>query len=76
LVDSDADNGAYNKNPFHFKNFGVTSVGISVNGEEILFRPLQLSYVEATSRFIQTSDTLFSGTGKMYYNYYVVFLML
>ncbi len=35
LVDSGAYNGAYKKNPYNFENFGVTSIGISVNGEEI-----------------------------------------
>ena len=39
-----------------------------VNGEEIPFRPLQLSYAAATPRFIEAYNMLFSSTGKMYYN--------
>ena len=66
LVDSEAYNGAYKKNPYNFKNFGVTSIGISINGEEIPFRPLRLSYT--LSRFIKAYNTLFSGTRKMYFN--------
>ncbi len=66
LVDSEAYNGAYKKNPYNFKNLGVTSIGISVNGEEIPFRPIRLSY--GASRFIEAYNTLFSGTGKMYFN--------
>ena len=73
LVDSEGYNGAYNKNPFNFQNFSVSSIGVSVigvsvNGEEIPFRPIQLSYTAATPRFIEAYNTLFSGTGKMYYN--------
>ena len=68
LVDSEGYNGAYKKNPFNFQNFNVSSIGVSVNGEEIPFRPIQLSYAAATPRFIKAYNTLFSGTGKMYYN--------
>jgi hypothetical protein len=68
LVESEAYNGAYKKNPYNFKNFSVTSIGISVNGEEIPFRPLQLSYATATPKFIEAYNMLFAGTGKMYYN--------
>ena len=60
LVDSDAFNGAYKKNPFNFKNFSVSYVGISVNGQEIPFRPLKLSYAAATPKFIEAYATLFS----------------
>ena len=67
-MDSDAFNGAYTKNPFNFKNFTVSYVGISVNGQEIPFRPLKLSYVEATPKFIEAYATLFLGTGKMNYD--------
>ena len=66
LVDSTAFNGAYTKNPFNFKNLTVNYVGISVNGQEIPFRPLKLSY--ANSKFIEAYYTLFSGTGKMNYD--------
>ena len=56
LVDSDAFNGAYKKNPFNFKNFTVSYVGISVNGQEIPFRPLKLSYAAATPKFMNIPD--------------------
>jgi hypothetical protein len=65
LVDSDAYNCLYTKNPFNFKNFGVSSV---VNGEDIPFRPISLHYAAATPRYIEAYGTLFSGTGKMYHN--------
>ena len=68
LVDSDAFNGAYTKNPFNFKNFTVNYVAISVNGQEIPFRPLKLSYAAPTPKFIEAYHTLFSRTGKMNYD--------
>ena len=51
---------------FRKLRFTVSYVGISVNGQEILFRPLNLSY--ANSKFIEAYHTLFSGTGKMNYD--------
>ena len=67
LVESTAFNGAYKKNPYNFQHFDVSSVGISVNGEDMPFKPLQLSF-GANPRFIEAFCTQFSGTGKMYFN--------
>ena len=67
LVDSEAFNGAYKKNPFNFQNFNVSSVGISVNGEDMPFKPMQLSF-GANPKYVEAFSTMFSGTGKMYYN--------
>ena len=44
------------------------NLAISVNGEEVPFKPLQLSYTAATRRYIEAFLTLFSGTGKMFYD--------
>ena len=49
LVESTAFNGAYKKNPYNFQHFNVSSIGITVNEEDM-------------------PCTLFSGTGKMYFN--------
>ena len=68
MVDSAAFNGAYKKNPFNFQNFTISFLAISVNGEEVPFKPLQLSYTAATRRYIEAFLTLFSGTGKMFYD--------
>ena len=68
MVDSAAFNGAYKKNPFKFQNFTTSFLAISVNGEEVPFKPLQLSYTAATRRYIEAFLTLFSGTGKMFYD--------
>ena len=67
LVESEAFNGAYKKNPYNFQHFNMSSVGLTVNGESMPFKPIQLSF-GANSRFIEAFSTLFSGTGKMYSN--------
>ena len=74
LVDADAYTGKSGKNPYNFKHFDVTSIGLSVNGEEIPFKQLTLTYPNDNNSntgkvdFIQAYNTLFSGTGKMYAN--------
>lgn len=67
MVESTSFNGGFKKNPFNFQHFNMSSLGISVNGEAIPFRPIQLSF-GANPRFIEAFLTQFSGTGKMYYN--------
>jgi hypothetical protein len=67
LVESEAFNGALKKNPYNFQHFNVSSIGITANGEEMPFKPLQLSY-GAAPKYIEAFSTLFSGTGKMYHN--------
>ena len=47
FVDSGAFNGDYKKNPYNFQTFTTSFLGITVNGEEVPFKPLQLSYAPA-----------------------------
>ena len=78
LVSVDASNGVYGKNPYNFAHFGVKTVTLTANGEEIPFKQLTLQYPldlegkidPATDDvdFVQAYNTLFSGTGKMYAN--------
>ena len=68
MVDSTAFNGDYKKNPFNFKTLTASFIGITVNGEEVPFRPLQLSYTDATIRYIEAYLSMFSGTGKLFYD--------
>ena len=79
FVNVDAANGTYEKNPYNFAHFGVKTITLTVNGEEIPFKQLSLTYpTEPTGKidpatdtevdFIQAYNTLFSGTGKMYAN--------
>ena len=44
LVDTDAFNGDYQKNPFNFKHFNVNYVAMRRNGQSIPFEALDLNY--------------------------------
>ena len=74
LVDSNAYTGEYGKNPFNFKHYDVSTITLSVNGEEIPFKQLRLKFPNTTNKrdksvdFLQAYNTLFSGTGKMFSN--------
>ena len=63
MMDNDSYNGNYKKNPFNFKHYNLTQIGISVNGEEVSFKPLKLNFDEKL--FVTAYNTLFSGTGKL-----------
>ena len=64
MMDNDSYNGNYKKNPFNFKHYNLTQIGISVNGEEVPFKPLKLDFDEKL--FVTAYNTLFSGTGKLH----------
>ena len=79
LVHVDASTGEYGKNPYNFQHFGVTSVSLTANGQEIPFKLLTLKYPKAANGkvdpgnddeldFDEAYNTLFSGTGKIYSN--------
>ena len=79
LVNVDAANGDYGKNPYNFAHFGVRNVSLTANGEEIPFKQLTLKYPKDPNGKVNPTDdteldfdeaynTLFSGTGKIYSN--------
>ena len=79
LVHVDASTGEYGKNPYNFQHFGVTSVSLTANGQEIPFKLLTLKYPKSAVGkidpatddeldFDEAYNTLFSGTGKIYSN--------
>ena len=79
LVNVDAANGDYDKNPYNFAHFGVTNISLTANGEEIPFKQLTLRYPEDSNGkvdpakdseldFDEAYNNLFSGTGKIYSN--------
>jgi hypothetical protein len=45
----------------------VSSIGITINGEEMPFKPMKLAF-GAAPQYIEAYATMFSGTGKMYHN--------
>ena len=61
MVDADAFNGTYAKNPFNFKNYDTTTMGLTVNGENLPGKPLQLRFGQENN-YISAFQTLFSGT--------------
>ena len=66
MMDNDSYNGNYKKNPFNFQHCNLTQIGISVNGEEVPFKPLKLNFDDKL--FVTAYNTLFSGTGKLHGN--------
>ena len=66
MMDNDSYNGNYKKNPFNFQHYNLTQIGISVNGEEVPFKPLKLNFDDKL--FVTAYNTLFSGTGKLHGN--------
>ena len=68
LTDAKGFSGDYKKNPYNFKDYKVTTVTLTVNGEELPFKQLTLNYAKNKENFIQAYSTLFSGTGKMNHN--------
>ena len=81
FVTANAAGGVYGKNPYNFAHFGVTSLSLTANGEEIPFKQLTLKYPKDPAGKIDTTtgeddaldfdeayNTLFSGTGKIYSN--------
>ena len=67
FVESAAFNGGYKKNPYNFHHFNMSSWGITVTGESIPCKPIQLS-LGANPRFIEAFYTQFSCAGKLFYN--------
>ena len=83
LVDAAAFSGIYGGdqgsskgfkygNPYNFQHYNVSTITLTVNGEEVPFKQLTLDYKGGNSEknkdFVQAYNTLFSGTGKMYTN--------
>ena len=66
MMDNDSYNGNYKKNPFNFQHYNLTQIRISVNGEEVPFKPLKLNFDDKL--FVTAYNTLFSGTGKVHGN--------
>ena len=62
MVDNDAFNGSYTKNPYIFKNVAFSEISIDLDGNTQPIRPLQPNY--ASRQYIQALMSLFSVTGK------------
>ena len=67
MVDADAFNGTYTKNPFNFRNYDITTMGLTANGENFPGTRLQLKF-GAESNYISDFQTLYAGTHKIFEN--------
>ena len=66
LVDTEAYNGSYRTNTFYFKHYNLTQVGVYVDGEQILRKPLFLNFDAAGGQnVISGFQSLNSGIGKL-----------
>lgn len=63
-VDNNAYNGAYNKNPFNFKHYNMTSLSLQIDGQEQACNPIHTNF--ETSEIIRAYMSLFMDTGKAF----------
>ena len=64
MVDNDAFNGVYDKNPFNFKHYDLTSLKLYLDGHEAhSIKPIEMNF--ATHQYINGYLSLFSGVGKL-----------
>ena len=63
LVDNRAYNGDRERNPFNFRHFSLTEIGIYLDGQLHGLKPLKLDF--AAGRFIAAYAGLFGGTNKI-----------
>ena len=69
MVDSTAFNGSFKKNPFNFKNYDITYLGLTVNGEHLPSKPLQMKFGDAGgANYVSAFQTLFAGSNKLFQN--------
>ena len=64
IVDNDAFNGTYAKNPYNFKHYRLTQLTLQLDGQEQPVKPLQLNF--ATGKIVREYMSLFQGTGKAF----------
>ena len=62
MMDDDSYNRNYKKNPVNFQHYNLTQIGISVNGEEIPFKPLKLNFDDKL--FVTAYNTFILGYRK------------
>lgn len=58
LVETDAFNGHYQKNPFNFKDFGLSEITVKKNGSSVPFQPMSVD-------FTNNKESLMSYMGLM-----------
>ncbi|PIK33587.1 hypothetical protein BSL78_29602 [Apostichopus japonicus] len=64
IVDTEAFNGAYNRNPFNFYHHHLNFLALYVDGEQLPWKPLRPSFTD--DRYIMAYQTLYSGLNSMF----------
>jgi hypothetical protein len=64
IVDNDAFNGTYSKNPYNFKHHRLTRIALQLDGQEQPVKPMQLDF--ANGKIVRGYVSLFAGTGKAF----------
>lgn len=65
LVDTDAFNGRYSKNPFNYKHYSITKVSLQVDGREQM-KPLVCDFDNGNA--VEAFGNLYSVAGKAFKN--------
>jgi len=67
MVDSDAFNGSFTKNPYNFQLYNASTVKLSIDGEMLPFQTIHLKLATVRERnYMEAYQTLFSGTGRLF----------
>lgn len=66
FLDHDAKNGDYNKDPFKFKHYNLSSIVLDVDGQPLPSKPIKMSFAEKT--FSEPFFLLAQATGKSLVN--------
>ena len=61
LVDSEAFNGSYTTNPFHFHHHNINFIGLTVDGKPLPAKPLTPDFT--TGRFVRSYLTTLQASG-------------
>jgi hypothetical protein len=63
MVDNDAFNGVYQKNCYNFKNYNLAELKVTIDGTDIIKRPIHCDY--RAGHFVSAYLSLFQATGKL-----------
>jgi len=61
---SNFQKGTYKTNPFNFELFNISTIRIYIDREQAPAKPLKLSLSENDKTYLESYQTLFTGTGK------------
>jgi hypothetical protein len=63
LVDNDAYNGTFPKNPYNFKNYNMTQLKLYLDGQQQNFNPIDMDF--ENNQYIRGFLSIYQGSGKL-----------